>query len=96
MSLLPKNINQVVPLVQSNGVFVSAEMTVESIAEQYGTRVRFMLNRRGNARLAVFTHAEAPKAGGTLSSRGMSFEQELSTGRVWALRGIIGSGKAAV
>jgi hypothetical protein len=95
VSSLPKNLHQSIPLVKSNGVFVSAEMTVQSIAEQYGTRVRFMLNGRGNAKMAVFTHAEASKAGPTLSSRGMAYEQELSTGRVWALRGIVGSGRRA-
>jgi hypothetical protein len=56
---------------------------------------RLRRNRRGNATSASLRHdsreTEHARASGWRSNRGHAYEQGLTTGHVWALRGIRGS-----
>lgn len=81
---------QKIPLRSPAGRFL-AHITIEEALAHKGVW-QLQRNRRGNIRCVI---ERARASCSPLSNRGISFEQQLSSGHVWALRGVRGSGKTA-
>lgn len=76
---------QLIPI--QDGTHVIARMPLEWLTEhQHYYRLKY--NKRGNLQRAFVRDRRELSP---LSNRGVSFEQRLSTGVVWALRGVRGS-----